>query len=147
MKELANAAAKGEFQEKLKELSGKMASDVAGKYTDNENLKSLAQAAVEGNLKEKFGEVKGSLASDAVGQFTGNDKLGAIAKAAVEHELPQSLGEFSKDAVDKMFGGMLKDEGAAKALGPVMNYLKEHVSTKVMEEAMKLLPAAVGGGG
>lgn len=144
---LAKAAVEGNFESKLKELAGAEAAGIASKYTDNANVQALAAAAVTGNLKEKFAEVKGGLASDAISQITGNEKLGALAKAAVEHQLPQSLGEFSKEAVDKLFAGMLKDEGAAKVLAPVMDYLKEQVSSKVMEEAMKMLPSAVGGGG
>jgi hypothetical protein len=43
--------------------------------------------------------------------------------------------------------GITSNPEAAKVLGPVVEYLREQVSAKVMEEAMRLLPAAVGGGG
>ena len=144
---LAKAAVEGNFESKVKELLGAEASGIVAKYTSNANVQALAAAAVMGNLKETFADVKSGLASDAITQLTGSDKLGALAKAAVEHQLPQSLGEFTKEAVDKLLGGMMKDEGAAKLLGPVVDYLKEQISSKVMEEAMKLLPAAVGGAG
>lgn len=144
---LAKAAVEGNFESKVKELVGTEAAGLVGKYTNNPNVQALAAAAVAGNLKEKFAEVKSALASDALIELTGNEKLGALAKAAVEHQLPQSLGEMTKQAVEKLFAGMVEDAGAAKVLAPVLDYLKEQVSAKVMEEAMKLLPAAVGGGG
>lgn len=143
LKELASAAAEGNFEAKFRELAGKELAGAVGKQVDNENIKALAAALVEGNIKEQFAMVKGDLASDIVKNMTGNDKLGVLAKAAVEQNLPQQLGQFSGEAVDKLFEGMMNNPEAAKVLGPVVDYLKEQVSTKVMGEAMKLLP---GGG-
>jgi uncharacterized Zn-binding protein involved in type VI secretion len=147
VKALAKAAADGKLEEGIKGVLGTEIEKAVGQFTDNEKLKALASSVVHGNTQEVFQQLKGGLAADAVAALGGNEKVSAIVKAAVEQQLPQTLGGMSADAVNKLMSGMMSNPDAAKVLGPVVEYLREQVSAKVMEEAMRLLPAAVGGGG
>jgi len=141
-KELIKAAVTGELKAKIREVGGDIAKDAITNITGSDKLGELAGAAVQG--KEKLLEVGSGIAKEVVGKATGNETLGEIAESAIQGKLSDKLGELAGGQVEKLIGNITGgDEGTAKLLSPVTDYLKGKVTERVTE----MVTGLIGGGG
>ena len=138
-RDLIEAAASGNFKEKLNELKGDFVDQLSEKVIDDPRARQLIRAAVEGNLEEKAREMGGDIASNVVKDITGSETAGALAKAAATNSLPQKLGELSGEVVDNAVGKLVESESTRNLLGPIIDHVKGQVSAKVIEKATALL--------
>lgn len=141
-RDLIEAAASGNFEEKLGEMKGDLVDQLSEQVIDDPRARQLIRAAAEGNLEEKVRELGGDMASDVVKDITGSETAGALAKAAATNTLPDKLGELSGEVVDNAVGKLVTNEKTRSLLGPIIDHLKGQVSEKVMEKASEMLGSA-----
>lgn len=141
-REIIEAAANGNLQEKLAEVKGDIVDQLAEEVIEDPRARELITGAINGNFEEAARTVGAGIAKDIATEVTGSETMGSLAEAAVNNQLPEKLGELSGEAVDKLVGKVIPDEKTQKLLEPLTKYLKDQVSEKVVEKAGEIIGGA-----
>ena len=138
-RDLIEAAASGNFKEKLGEIKGDLVDQLSEQVIDDPRARQLIRAVVEDNVGETLRGMGGDIAADIVKDATGSETMAGLTKAAAVGKLPEKIGEISGEVVDTAVGKLIESEETRSLLGPLIDKVKEQVSSAATEKVAGIL--------